>query len=189
MKRARGSNGSFTGGTGDIKPQILTIQTGIPAAINDYQVSQTALPVPRFGTQKNKTTIIEILKVYWYLQIEDMADTNNQYIGFLTTSSTRSSGDTCTVVSIGVDLLDPLSFATVVQNRLLDTEGAATTVMPITVDLTDNNGNGFLVGTDKLFVVGGAVGNSAASNTVAKILYRLVNVGITEYVGIIQSQQ
>ena len=75
------------------------------------------------------------------------------------------------------------------QNRLLAVDGTAVSIMPISVDMTDNNGNGILIGTDKLFIVGGAVGDSTAGNTICKMLYRLVNVGITEYVGIIQSQQ
>ncbi len=189
MKRARTSGGSVTGGTGDVKPQILTICSGIAGAINDYAVRQVALPVPRFGTLKNKATIIEFLSLSWYLAPEDMADTSNQAIGFLTTSSARSDGDTITVNSIGQDIIDPLTFGMVVENRLLAVDGTAATQMPITYDLTDKNGNGILIATDKIFVVGGSVGGTNAGNYTCKALYRLVNVGITEYVGIVQAQQ
>ncbi len=61
--------------------------------------------------------------------------------------------------------------------------------MPIVIDTTDTDGNGILVATDRLFIVGGNLSGIVAATYVAKIMYRLVEVGITEYVGIVQSQQ
>ena len=61
--------------------------------------------------------------------------------------------------------------------------------MPVIIDLTDNNGNGLLIATDKLFIVFANLNGTVVGSAVAKVKYRLSNVGITEYVGIVQSQQ
>lgn len=63
---------SLTGGTGDVKPQILTLASQLPAALNDYTVNQHLLPIPRFsGEPKNTATVFEILAVDWYIGEED----------------------------------------------------------------------------------------------------------------------
>ncbi len=188
-KRARTSGGSVTGGTGDIKPQQLTLSTGIAGAADDYVVNRVALPVPRFGTMKTKATIFEILAVDWYLAIENVGDGSAQEWGFLTTSTARVDAETSTLASAVVDVADPKTFAFVLQSRFTISTGAGTEQMPIHINMTDDNGNGFLVATDQLFIVGGGVANGAAGSFVAKVYYRLTNVGIQEYVGIVQSQQ
>ena len=189
MKRARTSGGSVTGGTGDIKPQILTLDSGTAGAVSDYVVNQVALPVPRFGSLKTKATIFEILTVSWYPNIEDFADTSATNWCFLTTSTTRADADTATLASAALDVTDPRTFAFVIRQNNLTTSGAVVSIMPNVIDLTDMNGNGILIATDKLFVVGANLNGTTAGSFVAKVKYRLVNVGITEYVGIVQSQQ
>ncbi len=189
MKRARTSGGSVTGGTGDVKPQILTLDSGTAGATSDYQVNRIALPVPRFGSMKTKATIFELLYVDWVFGIEDFADHENTKSVFLTTSTTRTSGETVTFNSMASDVTDPKTFAFVVRDQVLETSGSSILTMPIRVDLTDSNGNGHLIATDQLFVVFADLAGSVVSSAIAKVGYRLVNVGIQEYVGIVQSQQ
>jgi len=55
--------------------------------------------------------------------------------------------------------------------------------------LTDNMGNGILIATDRIFVVGGSFGSALVARATCKILYRQTNVGVMEYIGIVQSQQ
>ena len=188
-KRQRTSGGSVTGGTGDVKPQYLTVTSLTAGAVDDYVVNQIALPVPRFGTMKTKATIMEMLSVDWYLNLEGALDDDHIDMGFLATVTSRSDGDTITAASIAADAADPLVFGLGVVNINLLTTGGWAQTMPLHIDMTDNNGNGILVATDRIFVVGGSVNNNVAGSYVAKIKYRLVNVGITEYVGIVQSQQ
>ncbi len=184
------SGGSFTGGTGDIKPQYLTLNTGVAAAVSDYTVNQVALPVPRFGTMKTKATIIEALSVDWYLNIADLGDTGKSDWAYLTTSTVRVDAETATLASAAADVEDPQTFGFVLrEHREATAVGVVSQTMPIRVDFTDNNGNGILIATDRLFVVGANLGGTAGGNYTAKLKYRLVNVGITEYVGIVQSQQ
>lgn len=189
MKRQRTSGGSVTGGTGDIKPQIFTISTGTSAAVDDYTVTTFVLPVPRFGTMKTKATIFEILRVDWYLDPQDLPDTSALHFGFLTTSTNRTTGETATAVSNMVDFGDPRSFACIIRRSVLATNGSFSVQMPNSVNLTDDNGNGMLIATDRITIVTAGVGDTTVSDSVAKIYYRMVNVGIAEYVGIVQSQQ
>ena len=188
-KRARTDGGSVTGGTGDVKPQILTLSTGKSAAIVEYVVNQVALPVPRFGTTQTKATIIEILSVDWYMMLANAGDEDRVDWAFLTTNTTRITGTTATIGTLDEDLESPLTFGMVINNRNFQTSGSQSVISPIHQDFTDNNGNGILVATDRIFVCGASINNTLVGNYICKMKYRLVNVGITEYVGIVQSQQ
>jgi len=110
-------------------------------------------------------------------------------IGFLSTVLTRVEQETCTVGSMSTDCINPLNFAIAIYNGRETTSGASTSLYPIHINTTDNNGNGMLVGTDRMFVYGGSAGNAVAGRYTCKILYRLTEVGITEYVGIVAGQQ
>jgi len=193
MKRRRigngkSSGGSVTGGTGDIKPQMLSLTTGQAGAADDYVIAAVALPVPRFGGSKNKATIFEILWVDWYLSLEDVNDVISQKWAWLSTAATRADAETSTLSSLIDDINDPRSFAPVFTQRSQTTSGILSYTFPIRVDLTDSNGNGFLVATDKIVIAAGAVANTAGVSASAKVCYRMVDVGVEEYVGIVQSQ-
>ena len=188
-KRRRTSGGSVTGGTGDIKPQILTVSTSATAGVADYAVAQVNLPVPRFGTMKTKATVFEILRIDYYPNITDAADVSSTEAAFMSTQALRTQNDTCSLVTLAEDVLDPVGFGFVMQTTSVSTNGGWTKEYPISYDFTDQNGNGIIIATDRLFFHIGSVGNTAVGTGAAKILYRLVNIGITEYVGIVQSQQ
>lgn len=188
-KRSRTSGGSLTGGTGDIKPQIFTLSTGTQGATDDYVTDRIPLPVPRIGTMKTKATIFEILWVDWYLSPEGSRVVPITQWAFLSTVTTRSDGDASTLATLAEDLNDPRSFAVAVLMSADDTSGGGFFTMPKHIDLTDDNGNGILVATDQIVITGGSLSATAAGQFICKVGYRLVNVGITEYVGIVQSQQ
>lgn len=189
-KRPR-TGGSVTGGTGDIKPQIYTSTTGDPPDTDDYVTAQITLPVPRFGTMRTKATIFEILWVDWYLGMADLADTTNTYWAWLSTVQTRDSGDTSTLATSAEDARDPRTFAMAYYRSALNTNGYTTFTFPLRIDLTDRNGNGLLIATDKLQITQGNVAGTATvgAGATCKIGYRMVNVGVNEYIGIVQSQQ
>lgn len=179
----------LTGGTGDVKPQILTLTTGNQGGLEDYALSSTALPVPRFGSSRGKATIVELLKVYFYIGLTDIADQDHTTWAFLTTSTNRTNGDTSSLATLVVDIQDPRNFAIAISSAQINTTGASNKDSPQVIDLTDNAGNGVLVATDSITLVHGTVGNTTVTSAEAKLLYRLVNVGVQEYVGIVQSQQ
>ena len=176
----------MTGGTGDIKPQLLTMSPGTPAA-DDYTTAQINLPVPRVGSIKNKATVTEILKVFFFWA--SSTDTTIDEVQYLSTQQIRTSGDTSTSATMIEDIGDPSVFAAVGKNRFASGTPANTVTDTMTqvVDLTDENGNGLVVATDRIFYTIGNAGGGTACR--AKILYRMINIGIQEYVGIVQSQQ
>lgn len=185
--RFKTSGGSLTGGTGDVKPQILTV--GVPGAvgINDYSVVE--FPVPRIIMGSvDSATIMEILTVWFYNGIIDMLDSNVTTNMFLSTTLVRTQDETCNLASMAADMVNATTLAIVFQHKGTTVSGSHVINQPMMVDLTDKNGNGVLVATDKLFVTSGVTANTLITTAVVKILYRMVNVGITEYVGIVQSQ-
>ena len=187
-KRGRQTGGSVTGGTGDIKPQQLTF-SGTQAVVNEYLVLPISLPVPRFGLSSKKATIFEILKVMMYFGSEDSLDLSHTLFGHLATNDLgRLTGGTSSLASNQQDLAESNTIASAVMNHSGVTSGFRTTIYPIVIDLTDNNGNGVLVATDKLVYVFGSAQATVLSTFAVKVLYRMVNVGVEEYVGIVQSQ-
>ncbi len=136
----------------------------------------------------NDATIMEILKVWFYVGIEDGADLDMILTGCLSTTLLRSNSATVNVANMFANILSPTTFASFTEQRALLTSGAHVAGTPHEIDLTDNNGNGILVATDRIFVTTGMLNNTVVSASCVKILYRMVNVGITEYVGIVQSQ-
>ena len=183
------SGGSVTGGTGDIKPQILSAQSSTSVATTVYGSTQITLPVARIGQMKNRAMIMEVLKVYFFNGVTDARDGTADNFAVLTTAAIRASGDTSSLTTIQQDLDDPRVIAASFFSRSTTTSGGIMIQKPEVVDLTDGNGNGVLVATDNLFLTHTAIDNTATVRCVVKILYRLVNVSIQEYVGIVQSQQ
>jgi len=183
------SRGSKTGGTGDIMPQMMVFDSG-SRTTDDYIVEKVALPVPRIGTMRNKATIYEILWVEWYLGIENLEDVtaNSTQWGYLTTGTTRTTGLAATLDTLAEDVADPKVVSIAIQTSKKATSGASVQTMPIVDDLTDRNGNGILVAADSLFIIKGATDQTTNARAVARVGFRLVNVGVTEYVGIVQSQ-
>ncbi len=196
MSRKRRRGGSHTvahmlhGGTGDLKPQYMTISTTGASALDDYTATRIALPVSHFGSIKNKTIIFEILRIEWYLNIIDLADNLSDNIGFLSTTEIRQTGVACSPTTMAEDVANSLVIAPAITSSVLSTNGAFTRTFPICINTTDSAGNGILVATDVIFITHGNNGGGGLSGrATAKILYRLSSVGITEYVGILQGQQ
>lgn len=137
----------------------------------------------------NTAFVMEILKVYWYLGTNDFADQASVHFGYLTTATARADAEATSVDSLVEDFRDPLTIAPAATFSRLATQGGTALTLPIEIDTTDGNGNGILVATNQIFIIGGNLNGLVAAEYVAKILYRLVEVGIQEYVGIVQSQQ
>lgn len=179
----------LTGGSGDVKPQMITATTGLAAAGNQYVVNTIELPTVRTPQGSRRTSVYEILKVHWYLNVNNTGDQGSGEFAFLTTRTDRKDGNASTLTSFEDDILDPRTFASALFVQNLTTSGSAAFGQPQNVDLTDGDGNGILVATDRLYVVGGGIGQTNAGQYICKIFYRIVNVDITEFLGIVQSQQ
>lgn len=172
----------------DIFPQIITVSTNVPSGVADYSVIQFNLPVSRVGTSRNKAQVVEILWVDYYPGVSDFSDNEGSYIMYLSTGTLRETDDGCTYTTFSEDVANPRTMAPVIMDRTFTTSGAKVALLPMRVDLTDCAGNGTLVGTSSLFLVYGNLAGANAASGTAKIAYRIVEVGITEYVGIVESQ-
>lgn len=193
MKRARNSKGQFsggsaTGGTGDIKPQFMTVNLPTGGGVDDYSIVSVTTPVIT-RTPGGFATVMEILSVHWYLGIADANDDDSLWFGFLSTTSNRVQNETSSLGSFIQDLSQPTVFAAYGLEQNFVTTGGETHVLPGIVNTNDGNGNGILVATPRFFVVQGSVAAASLSAGIVKILYRLVNIGLEEYIGIVAAQQ
>lgn len=188
MKKRRTSGGSVTGGTGDIKPQYLTI-VATPAAADDYAVFAAAMPILRPQSGVEEATVIELLTVDYYLGIDNYGDSTSIDFAFLTGNTDRSTGDTSTVATFDTDVARPQTFGAVLRARGLTTSGAQVWVDPITYNFTDDNGNGMVFAGDFLNLVFGNVGGATVAQCIAKVKYRFVRVSLIEFIGLVQQQQ
>jgi len=116
MKRARTSGGSLTGGTGDVKPQVITLHTqNTGGGISQYAVQRIVLPVARFGSRKNTTTVMEFLSIDWYINVIDVAPGGRQDWAFLSTNTTHITDETAGLDKLLVDIQDPQSIGLVAR--------------------------------------------------------------------------
>lgn len=188
-KRKRGgSGGSVTGGTGDVKPQYMTLGGAIAAAVDDYRIDVFQVPVVRPRAQGESATIMEILSLDWYLDPRDLLESSTTHFGYLASNTPRTSGDTATLATMSEDLGDPRNVGCAIRSANITTSGITLYTMPIHIDLTDDNGNGFLWANDTITMVKGAIADTTVSETICKLKYRWVNVGLIEYLGIVQTQ-
>jgi hypothetical protein len=183
MKRSRGD--SITGGTQDFSPQILTVAVTMSAA-NTFTQAQVALPVPKFNTRPNKSIVYEMLKVYSDLPLKD--------------NNFAAAGES-SVAQAQISTVSQAAFASTDARTLFfiqkEYRGAFTAagsygmvaIEPYTVDLTDGAGHGVLVGSDSIFMGVTTTNFAGAPTFVVKILYRFKEIGLSEYIGIVQSQQ
>lgn len=178
---------SLTGGTGDVNPQWLAIPPVTTSAVNVFTPIGYPLPISRPGSSgKQKTTVIEILKVWM-----DMP--NNDNYQSATIVRTTASVVVATSPLSTVDISDPrvIAYSTrtwITQNNAGNSLSSIE-MDPWIIDVTDGAGHGILVGTDTIYV-GVATSNFIGlGSCVVRILYRFKDVTLTEYIGMVQSQQ
>ena len=183
-RRRTGDVASLTGGTGDVNPQILTLSIEQSAADTSTE-AQFNLPVPRAATGGQNTAVVfEILKVLWIWTTISDPDSDTTVGGVL---STRSE--------INQALFNPAAqdsgtfIANAYEQNFKSAVGIVDTFKAMMFDMTDGAGHGLLVGTDSIYASIYSTATGSSQGFIAKIFYRLKNVGVFEYVGIVQSQQ
>jgi len=176
-----------TGGTGDIKPQWMVLNSSVITTAQ-YTSNKFPLPSNRFGNTKGSSVIVEILKAQWFGQMANLADTAETVVGIISTSQLRTTTDACTLATIEDDFSNANVLDGVVRNEVVTTSGQKSTVLPIVHDLTDNNGNGILVATDNIFLTTGGLSIANVGVMTVRLLYRFVKVTLAEYIGIVQGQ-
>lgn len=180
----RGKYESLTGGTGDVNPQILTV-VATQTAANTTTVVQQPLPIPRYPTSKDRSLVMEFL-----------------WLDYYHTNPTLTAGVINT--NLVTVTTNPTSFTTAAgalqDSRLIDAWWKNTIVAGApgdrydllaeqTQDLTDKAGHGIIVASDNLYFGVYSQNTGVADSFVIKAAYRWKEVSLTEYIGIVQSQQ
>lgn len=182
---------SRTGGTGDINPQWFNLTSvGVSAT---YADSATTLPRERLP-YGNKSQVMEVLKVQFLISNTATyvltAATAASVRAYLTTTSFGTTEPLVTQMSGKVLAKKRVDFfSTAVAAAMTGYSGSSIEEI---MDLTDQAGNGILVATDNLFtgnIQTGATNPLSGGNIGCRLLYRWKNVGLSEYIGIVQSQQ
>ena len=187
MKRRR--TNTLTGGTKDVNPQILTLSWEHPLAIPTHNV-QFHNPVAKgIFAQRNYATVMEVLKVWFFLPNYESPPVAGLVLHLRRCMITTTDLGT----TIG-DARIPTVFAIcedTESNAFTAAQGYSTNVDNVKeFDLTDGVGHGILLASDYIYLQSRLYpAYAAAADFAVKILYRFKNVGVTEYIGIVQSQQ
>lgn len=184
-KRKRAGLG---GGTGDINPQWFNMNTNTLAST--YSDTATPMPVQRLNNRGN-SMVMELLKVEFGIggtqTIVPTAAVAASLRWYLTTTTFGTAEPTVQQVTgkvVARARIDVLAAAGSAGQGAIDTLKL--------IDLTDGAGHGLLIATDNVFlgtIQTGATNPSTAGTGTCRILYRWKNVGLAEYIGIVQSQQ
>jgi hypothetical protein len=190
MPKRKGSK-AFGGGTGDVNPQWFNMAT--VAATAGYLDVGTTLPRERLP-YGNKSQVMEVLKVQFLLPTTKTfvltAATAATLTAYLTTSSfqtTEPNGAAMTGKVVAKKRVDFYSTAAAPAQS-----GYAEPSFEAIIDLSDGAGNGVLIATDQVYVgtiQTGATNPLNGGNIGCRLFYRWKNVGLSEYIGIVQSQQ
>jgi len=183
-KRGRGSE-SLTGGTGDVNPQFLNMQSSA-ATIASFATTSFSTPINKFPEASGRVVIMELLKVFidfgQFATTSVAAGSVKVYLttkNFDTTQPSQQMADP-TVVAFG-----ELGFTSPSSG------GTGIIYSPHVIDLTDGAGHGVLVATDNLYLgtIATTLNNPTTGQVQVKLLYRFKKVALAEYIGIVQSQQ
>jgi hypothetical protein len=183
--RRRNANPSesniLTGGSKDYKPEYMTITAS--AANNVSATTAFPLPVMRNFSSSNgaKAQVIEALK--FIVELPQLYSTAAAYTDVRVHLSTKNHGTTATT------LADPDTFVGLGKHSVFTTSGAATTDTTVSFDFTDGMGNGILLATDNVYAQLTNVATGQTITAACKLFYRIYSASVTEYVGIVQSQQ
>ena len=164
------------------------------------------LPINRFQNASGRSTVIEILKIWFDTQHElppanygATAIAQATYM-LITTSQPPAAidEDTYQLLKMSGSTVDYAEDAIQIAQGVSGGAPAGEPVVydnqwkdPIIHDLTDGAGHGVLVATDQLFFTVGFIATRTLVNNrtaVCRILYRFKDVSLQEYIGIVQQQ-
>ncbi len=159
----------------DVYPQFMSFSITESAA-NTFTTQRIQLPVARQPGAK-KITVIELLQVLFQPVGEEFANGDIWDTGLFFRDETVLPA-----------LSDPNVFFLKQRRITTITTGSIVTEEPSVQRYDTGGGRGILLATDSIFV--GIVGasQSAAITAHYKLLYRFVEVGLQEYIGIVQAQ-
>lgn len=177
---------SLTGGTGDVNPQWLT-GTFTQTAADTTSSNPITLPIQRLP-QQGGAQVMEVLKIMYnhtpFPAIAAVGESLDLISAFFSTSNFGTTAVTIAEPRVfdGFNRAQRGAFTAGGTYAYVDT----TTIIH---DLMDGAGHGLLIATDQIFIQIQSTGTGVANTVQFKILYRMKNVSLQEYIGIVQSQQ
>lgn len=196
------ANTELLSGTGAVAPQASAVKA---------RVGRFLLPVNRINQNSpNTATVIELLKVRWSWAAGYTFPSGNNLpvslaiAGYLSTAPISDDISQPQLRGTTIDwfadddfeqpfLLNPTSNAYAAYNQTPKR-------LPIDHDLTDGDGHGVLIATDAIqLLISARITNQATGGSgnvvldtatlLCEMLYRYKTVSLTEYIGIVQSQE
>lgn len=186
---AKRNYSSLTGGTGDVNQQTYTISTSVVTTTGSVS-TQFPVPVPKFSSGIDKAIVMELLGVQWDLVSPPTPTAVSLDTSSISVSLTTNPTHQTTVTNL---MQDPRSLSTF--RRQWQNIGIPVSAVEWDLteydDLTDQAGHGILVGSDNVYldVLSTATGYVQSGSIVARLFYRMKEVKLVEYIGIVQSQQ
>lgn len=149
------------------------------SAANTVTVQTNEFPVNRLRVTGTKATVIELLWIDISLATIDYA---------AAADTALMSFKTGTVPTDMQNLDNPDVFAFWGEEFHFVASGAALGPLVTRIDLQSKDGHGQLIAADRFHVAADSAGMAAAVSFRWRIYYRFVNVPVTEFIGIVQSQ-
>lgn len=188
MAKRRRTGDTLTGGSRDVNPQFMNMFVAQTIA-NTIVEGCFNTPVVRIPGPGGRVTIMELLKVYWmaHTWVPAVAGLINQQ-QYMSISS----------VPQGTLNMPEYSEPNVICQSMLMQSTAFTAGGTVhsheqhmqEIDLTDGAGHGVLYAGDRIYLQAETYAMAATLvDFPVKLLYRFKTVSLTEYVGIVQSQQ
>ena len=175
------SNAQLTGGTGDVNPQVLTIQL-VQSGANVDTIRAVPIPVPRLNSQANKSLVFELLQVVCVIHRLPNVDALNQNQQAIAT------------IGLGTVAAGTGFPQTIFQSRF-NSEGNG---VPLTsavwfnmkdkTSFRDGSGRGILIASDNLVFRLRGINMLFPNIADFRLLYRFKQVALQEYLGIVASQ-
>jgi len=150
-------------------------------AADTFKNVQFSTPIPRLQTKGNHATVMELLWID--MRLDGTLNAVNEslsvsfYGGVAATSAGPGISDTRTIANVTID------------GGNVVTSGSVWPKESTKYNLQSKDGYGYLFGGD-IINVGVASANTGATNACYfRIYYRFVDIPITEFIGLVQSQQ
>lgn len=168
----------------DVNPQWLT-HTLAMIGTDTYTQDIIALPVSRFQQKNKRAMVMEVLKVHFFLAVK---------LNFAGADAVSTSAVLVSTKNLSsFEPTDPSVIATADREYRNQAGGGqdweSIVEGPIVVDLTDGAGHGLIVATDQIYLSQQTSNFGGPSGCIYRLLYRWKEVGLEEYIGVVQSQQ
>jgi hypothetical protein len=168
----------------DLYPNFMTWSVTETAA-DAFSVQNIFTPIPRLQQRGNKAIVMELLELLvwvWATPYTISATFDAQFDSF---------SFECGTGAAPAALINPSAgnvFAMMHRGNNFVTSGMAIQEFPLRYSLVNNDGRGYLLGTDSFWCGIDSTATGVALEFDFKMMYRFVEVDITEFIGLVQSQ-